>query len=200
MKTLLILLLVVSNLLFTHNQECIPQKEETKNDNVDFYLNAVDINENMAQKFLNGEITVDNYDDKKNVTIFEIGYFGTPTKYALVDLDEDGARELVVVVDPSGDRIIIDITEGVSTAYYLPIRWYNDIKKDGTASWSSSAFDNGIHKISFLDGQVEFEDIIVHNTYEGIFTVNGKDVSEEECNKALAQHYEKESVEWIDIE
>ncbi len=200
MKTLLILLLVVSNFLFVNKVESKPQKEETNNNDTENYLNVEDINEKIAQQFLAGEITVDNYEGKKTVTIYELVYMGTPTKYAFVDLDGDGARELVIEYDPTGDRAIIDITDGVSTAYYLPIRWYNDIKKDGTANWSASAFDNGICKISFFDGQVEFEDIIVHNTYEGIFKVNGKHVSEEECNKALALQSEKESVEWIDIE
>ncbi|MBQ7897960.1 MAG: hypothetical protein IJ323_06005 [Clostridia bacterium] len=204
MKILFLLLLVVFNFTFAGQVEDRPQeqilKEETKNDNVCYHLNADDINGGMAQQFLNGEITIDNYDGKNNLTVSEIGYFGTSAEYALADLEGDGARELVVVFDPSGDRVIIDVTEGVSTAYYLPIRCYNDIKKDGTASWSASAFYNGIRKIIFSNGQVEFEDIIVHNTYDGIFKVNGKDVSEEECNNALALQREKESVEWIEIE
>ncbi len=196
MKILCILLLVVYELLFVNKV----QKEEINNNFIENCVISDDINENMAEQFLNGDITVDNNGDKNNLTLSEIGYFGTPAKYALVDLDEDGARELVSSFEPSGDRVIVDITDGISTAYYLPIRWCNDIKKDGTAGWSSSAFISGIRKISFSDGQVELEDIIVYNTYEGIFKVNGKDVSEEECSRALALQQEKESVEWIDIE
>lgn len=204
MKKLLVLLLLACCLLLVACQENEPQapipEEETNIGSVEIQCSAVDVNENMASQFLNGEITVDNFDDKENITVSEIGYFGTPSRYTLVDLDEDGARELVVVFAPSEDRVIIDITENAGTAYYLPIRTYNDIKKDGTANWSASAFENGIHKIRFTDTQVEFEEIILRNTHEGVFVVNGKEVSEEECNAALTKQHEKESVEWIDIE
>ncbi|MBR6633088.1 MAG: hypothetical protein IKL05_02160 [Clostridia bacterium] len=199
MKKLFILLLVACALVLVSCGENEASQAEINNAE-EKQLIPSDISENMAQQLLNGEIKVDNYGDKNNLTVAEIGYFGTPLKYTLVDLDEDGARELVVVFAPSEDRIIIDVSEGTSTAYYLPIRWYSDIKKDGTAGWSASAFEHGIRKIKLSNGEVELEDIIVYNTNDGIFRVNGKDVTKEECNIALSRQDEKEAVEWIDIE
>ena len=206
MKKIFVMLLIALFLVScTGNdvKEEIPTESETaeqKQNVTETLLDTDDINEETAESILNEEIKIDIFGKIKNATLYELGYVGIPARYALVDFDGDGERELVFEFSPSGDRAIIDKNDGVYTAYYLSIRSANDIKKDGTMSWSSSAFESGAQKIRFENGQLIKEDIIVYNTTENLFTVKGENVSEEEGSRALALQYQKESVEWIEIE
>lgn len=210
MKKLFVLLLFICVFAYSGCTETDDKSDDTAGtvtDNVitdgaaaDTISDPDSIDADTAGLFLNGERTVDVFSDKESIPLSDIASSGAMSKYALVDIDQDGATELVVEVTPSGDRIIVDVYNGVSTAYYLWLRSCNVIKKDGTSSWSSSAFENGTHKLSFSDGQVVFEDVIFRNSVEGIFLVNGKEVTVDEFNEAVRLQDEKESVEWINIE
>ena len=83
------------------------------------------------------------------------------SKLAVIDLDKDGVKEMVLWPSINGD----DSIETVSVPGYLILRWGEDgifgfdpgfrsfayLKEDGTFYWSSSAFEGGIATARFPD-------------------------------------------------
>lgn len=66
-------------------------------------------------------------------------YIGDPGMYAVVDLDNNGTKELLIEYNFNGDTTIINIQSGKCIAYYIPYRGRTGLKTDGTMSWSSGA-------------------------------------------------------------
>jgi len=129
-----------------------PTKNEEKKDEVIPTVDPDDINEDMALSFIKGEVVFEDFSTKTQTNLYTLGYagaHGTPYQYTLVDLDNDGARELVVEYDTTGDRAVIDINGNVCSSYYVPLRGMNLLKVDGTMSWSNSAFEHGVKRIKF---------------------------------------------------
>lgn len=212
MKKLLlfcIVLLLASTICSCEKSEKtdIPSNDATKekqenivNKNVIAPDETNDINEETALKILSSEISVEDFYTKESATVYSLGYGGTPSRYTLVDLDGDGMREFIVENSPSGDTAVIHMANGKYIAYYVPLRAINQLKKDGTMSWSNSAFESGVRRICFVDGEIGEEKTVVYNTYDGLFTINGEEVSEEEAYDAIVKQDEKEDVEWTDID
>lgn len=166
------------------------KSNETVSDNID---------EAMALEFLKDGRTFERADNHTEATVYTLGYYGNPLKYALLDIDGDSANEMVIEYDNTGDTEILDITDGVCTAYYSPYRGITDLKKDGTMGWSNSAFENGIRKITFSSEGIVEEIVMLRDTEKGIYKVDGKYVDEAEYDEAYRLQSEKEGVEWITI-
>ena len=69
----------------------------------------------------------------------------TITRFALLDLDGDGADELVLAIDYSGEEeyVILTCYDGAVYANQVVHRGFLSPKADGTFEWSNGAFDNG---------------------------------------------------------
>ena len=69
----------------------------------------------------------------------------TITRFALLDLDGDGADELVLNIDYSGDEeyVVLTCYDGTVYANQVVYRGFLTPKADGTVAWSNGAFDNG---------------------------------------------------------
>lgn len=156
-----------------------------------------DITPELAQSFFKSEAAFMAAGLDVMQTFSEITY-GTPEKYMLFDIDGDSAKELLVQLQPSYDVMLIDKKDGMVTGYYLPIRTANEIKTDGTSSWSASAFTHGVHRI-VIGEELTFEEVICYDNSEKKFTVNGVPVTESECREALDRQNAKENVPWLDI-
>lgn len=165
----------------------------------------IDMDENTIAEFINGERSFVDFETNLMATIYTLPeindqYMGDAGMYAVIDLDNDGVWELLVEYNLNGDTAILHLQDGKCIAYYIPFRGRTGLKKDGTMSWSNSAFESGVQRITFSNSGIDSVDTIVHNTDENIFLIDGVNVSQEECENALMYQYEKEDVEWIPIQ
>lgn len=71
----------------------------------------------------------------------------TITRFALLDLDGDGADELVLAIDYSGEEeyVILTCYDGAVYANQVVHRGFLSPKADGTFEWSNGAFDQRRH-------------------------------------------------------
>ena len=78
----------------------------------------------------------------------------TITRFALLDLDGDGADELVLNIDFSGEEeyVILTCYDGAVYANQIVYRGFLSPKADGTVAWSNGAFDNGYARFRFENG------------------------------------------------
>lgn len=110
--------------------------------NAEFYSTDLKKNLNMGQ--LVQVVTTDS-----SVTI-------SVPKFAVLDLDNDGAPEVVLWINTggpdSGDCFgfeILKIQDGAVCGYTLWYRAFEELKADGTFSFSSGAADSGFGTIAF---------------------------------------------------
>ena len=154
---------------------------------------------------LNGKKTIIDFETQVETTLASLPsindlYVGKPSQYALVDVDGNGVEELIVEFDAMGDRaIILNVSADKCIAYYISFRGYRNIHTDGTADWSNSAAESGIHRIYFTHNGIVSIDLIVANGTDNVYTVNGINVSEEECYEAFSEFDQKKAVEWYDV-
>lgn len=179
-----------------------PIENEEKKDEVIPTVNPDDINEDMALSFIKGEVVFEDFATKAQANLYTLGYagaHGTPYQYTLVDLDNDGARELVVEYDTTGDRAVIDINGNVCSSYYVTFRGMNQLKADGTMSWSNSAFEHGVKRIKFVANGLADEVVVLFDSSNNIFKIDGASATREEVERAIAEQDEKQDVEWHEI-
>ena len=189
------------NETITENDKA-PKENEGKIEDVTPVENPDDIMEDTLMSILKGELVFDDFDAGKTANLYTLGYAGIngmPGKYALVDLDNDGARELVVEYDTTGDRAVIDIKENACTSYYVPLRGMNQLKADGTMSWSNSAFEHGVRRIKFAGNGIAEEKIVLFDSVNNIFKIDDASVTREEVENAIAEQGKKQDVEWHEI-
>ena len=116
------------------------------------------------------------------------------SKLALVDLDRDGARELVLCPMGENDDTIVYNTgylilrqEGDTVQAYTPgWRSFYNLVYDGTFHWSNSAFEGGTGRAWFEDGEFTMEPITW--VTDGSYFVDNQPATEEEYNAAIEAH------------
>ena len=160
---------------------------------------------NPTNDFINNKKPIIDFDTKittsvKDLSSINSNYMGNPSRWTSVDLDGDGEEEILVEYNAMGDTAIIHRKGNDYYAYYMPYRGITNLKTDGTSDWSNSAFESGVHRLIFTDEGIVSEEIIVFNTQENIFIVDGINVSETECSNALAVQNNKKDVEWYSID
>ena len=175
---------------------------DTASEEADNNNSVSEMDDNTIQAILNGKMSFIDFDSKLEATITSLPqvnsqYMGEPGMYAVVDLDNNGTKELLIEYNFNGDTAIINIQNGKCIAYYIPYRGRTGLKTDGTMSWSSGASESGVQRISFGNEGIISTDIIVYS--EGLFAVNGNNVTKEKCEKALSEQDMKKDVEWLPI-
>ena len=126
------------------------------------------------EEVLRGERTFRrSYGDGGEFTIHQLHsfFYGDPSEVqitmeagpiTIMDLDQDGENELVVIPEPLYNIVgyLILRQQGDEIAAYAPgRRSIGSLKADGTFHWSSSAFNNGTGRARFDGDGFAVEDI-----------------------------------------
>lgn len=127
----------------------------------------------------------------------------TITRFALLDLDGDGADELVLNIDFSGEEeyVILTCYDGAVYANQIVYRGFLSPKADGTFEWSNGAFDNGASRARFENGVLVYDDfaVMIDNGSSVTYTLNGENVSEEDFDAFIAEQNAKDDLAWTDF-
>ena len=132
------------------------------------------------------------------------------TKFAIVDLDNDGIPEVILWLavnnnDDFGFEVLRH-QDGVVYGYTLSYRSFMDLKEDGTFSFSSGAADFGFGTLEFKE-KVYTVDMISYSesSYDSnnnqiiSYFVNHESATEEEFLSAFNTQSEKTGATWYDF-
>ena len=128
----------------------------------------------------------------------------TITRFALLDLDGDGADELVLAIDYSGEEeyVILTCYDDAVYANQIVYRGFLLPKADGTFEWSNGASDNGVSRARFENGALIYEDLAaLSGGSDGgtAYTLGGESVDEAAYNAFLAEQDAKEGLAWTEF-
>jgi hypothetical protein len=131
----------------------------------------------------------------------EIGY--VIGRFAIADLDGDGAMEMAVEVQVEGypySYLLLDEQKGIVYGYDQAYRGMLELKADGTASWSNGAGHNGFGLPAVWQGDPEFRSIALCREQDGrqLFLVGGIPASAEDYQQAAWQQRSKKDAVWYD--
>ncbi|MBD9252010.1 hypothetical protein EGR95_03820 [bacterium] len=128
----------------------------------------------------------------------------TIKRFALLDLDGDGADELVLNIDFSGEEeyVILTCYDGAVYANQVVHRGFLTPKADGTVAWSNGAFDNGASRARFENGVLVYEDF--SSMSEGsdgnaVYTLNGESIDETAYSAFLDEQAAKDDLAWTEF-
>ena len=128
----------------------------------------------------------------------------TITRFALLDLDGDGADELVLAIDYSGEEeyVILTCYDGAVYANQIVYRGFLTPKADGTVAWSNGAFDNGYARFRFENGVLVYDDFAAMS--EGsdgnaVYTLNGESIDEAAYSAFLDEQAAKDDLAWTEF-
>ena len=128
----------------------------------------------------------------------------TIKRFALLDLDGDGADELVLNIDFSGEEeyVILTCYDGAVYANQVVHRGFLTPKADGTVAWSNGAFDNGASRARFENGVLVYEDFA--SMSEGsdgnaVYTLNGESIDEAAYSAFLDEQAAKDDLAWTEF-
>ena len=128
------------------------------------------------------------------------------TEIAAVDLDGDGIKEVLLLLETPGTvhgTMILhyDSADGRIYACELGFRGFNDVKADGTFSFSGGASDSGFGRISFTPDGYEVERITYcETTYpdSGVaYYVNKQPVTPTEFDAACREWSDGLGILWL---
>lgn len=131
-------------------------------------------------------------------------------KIAIVDIDWDGKNE-VILAYPTKEifedwYLVFDAKNEKISGYGFWPRAMQEVKSDGTFSFTSGAMDNGFGyaKFDLLEQNDELNHSVIElvqsvSTQDGVdFYIEGKQVSEKQYNKEMKKFEKKSSAVWYD--
>lgn len=123
------------------------------------------------------------------------------TKYALVDLNNDGLQEMVAYASQDYDFYIIFYKQKESFySFEMTEREMVDLKQDGTFMQSESALISKYVQLSFdSDPPITIEKAY-KNDIDNIYRIDGSDVTNDEFNNYESSFKKKHSVNWINTQ
>lgn len=144
----------------------------------------------------NGTVFLKDYKlgDYNNIVI-------TPQKYAFIDFNKDGVKELIVYVSPDyGAYMIFRYNGQKAYGYVFDSRAFIDLKTDGTFKQSEGAGINTYSKITFNEeGYVITEEAMI-NTLKKAYKISGEIVTYERIEKFINEWERKSSINWTTID
>lgn len=168
--------------------------------------------ENNLQAILRGNAVFFSTDANQSLTISELNraisddssISAKVIKFAVVDLDGDSEREVVLWFEVNEYNAFFEILRQQNGQIYgdtLGYRAFHDLKHDGTFSFSSGAADNGFGWISFADmtytvNKVGYSESAydANNELTVNYYVNGQPASESEYLSAMEEQMDKINV------
>ena len=146
----------------------------------------------------------------KNLVTEEYGEGFSLTRFALIDLDMDELPEVVLEVTettyygfPFAFMVLKAENDGAVYAHEFVYRAMEDLKADGTFSYSSGALDSGFGRAWLHFARHGIVDITWSESSEDMETVyyhvNGAPATEAEFFAALARQDEKRPVHWYPL-
>ena len=130
------------------------------------------------------------------------------SRFTLVDLDGDGTLEAAVQLGADLSNItsyeILHWHNGTVYGYERGLRSFSVLKTDGTFSFSSSAADGGVGKLSFDGGRCLERELLHRMPGEGgwedvVYLVDGQAASKAEYDAAEAREDQKPDAVWYDL-
>lgn len=132
------------------------------------------------------------------------------SKFAYVDLNNDGVNELVLWIQINGISDygfeILRYQEDAVYGYTLPYTAFMDLKTDGTFIFSGGAADTGIGKMRFAESGYTVDKLYYSesgydpdNELEVQYFADGEKCPEEEFNDIMRQQEEKQNIRWYDL-
>ena len=130
-----------------------------------------------------------------------------PESFSVIDLDQDGAPEVVVLSNNhihSEPILILRYQDGVVYGYEEYGRTFDGLKEDGTFSYSSSASTGGTGRVKFeKDAWMEEAALWITQPIftqeEGSFYHNGQRITGWEYDRLTAQQDAKPDALWYDF-
>lgn len=151
------------------------------------------------------------YDANANEEMYISDFLGgrglTMSKYSIVDLNGDSSPEVVGWLSRGANDywglLVLHYDNDMVYAYELAYRAFNELKIDGTFSYSSSVSDHGIGKIEFISGTYKVNKITYSETEYGTqkvsYYIDESSVSKEVFEKHVSEQKGKQDVEWNEI-
>ena len=146
------------------------------------------------------------YKYHEDVDYYEKDIVFVPRDYTFVDLDKDGQEELIVAEAPYADTYLILRKENEKIyGYSLYIRWFEELKKDGSFISSGGALIHDYNTISFKENTYNISEFakyyfVGENSADNVFEINGKTVSLEEIKQFTDDWEKRPEAEWIKFE
>lgn len=168
------------------------------------YKDVMQNNANFYDTYANKSINLNQFISQRSDSSFSTGI----SKFAIIDLDQDGTVEVVLWLtyggnDSSGFEILHD-QDGAIDGYSLQYREFNQLKSDGTFSFSSDAADGGFGTISFTATSYSIHKITYSqssgNDSSGnlmlAYFVKNKSATQDEFNIAISNWEAQPNVTW----
>lgn len=159
---------------------------------------SVNANKNLNISQLNQSVS-----DDSSVT-------AKATKFAIVDLDNDGSPEVILWLTVNNDDYygfeVLRYQNGAVYGYTLWYRAFMNLKADGTFSFSSGAADNGFGTVKFTENTYSIDKITYSessydsdNNMSVSYFVDHESATEDEFLAAVNQQSEKADATWYDF-
>lgn len=160
--------------------------------------NVLDNKDLLYDVDTNEEMYISKFLDNRELTM---------SKYSIVDLNGDSSPEVVGWLSRGANDywgfLVLHYENDMVYAYELAYRAFNELKSDGTFSFSSSVSDHGIGKIEFLSGTYKVNKIAYSETEYGTqkvsYYVDNNSVSKKDFESYISKQSEKRDVEWDEI-
>ncbi|MCL2504330.1 MAG: hypothetical protein FWE94_07060 [Coriobacteriia bacterium] len=119
------------------------------------------------------------------------------SQFCVVDMDGDGATELILEESCSNDRVLLHYEDGVVYGFVFPLRGMNGPKTDASFVSSGGAGLNEVLKIQrFSKGKVIFDELCCQDGIDNVYRIDGKGVGSEEAQSYIGMQFTKTDVEW----
>lgn len=150
-----------------------------------------------------------NIDNLAQAFTSEANLTASVMKFAVVDLDYDGVQEIVLWMklgeNESVGSVVFRYQDDEVCGYVLYYRGFNELKTDGTFSFSSSASDGGFGKMTFKENEFSIEKITYSESFDDSsgnrvvsYFVNNEYTTESEFLLAMERQWQKSNVVWRD--
>ena len=215
-----ILIVIIASVLATFLVGCLSKDvqisgNENKNVTIENTENTSAVAETSKQdtqfsEILSGKGKFYSSDYEKDMALDEYcttlidGQMLAINRFAMVDLDIDGTDEVVLeIVRMEGDALgtlILHWNEERYVGYFQYIRQMNEIKSDGSFSWSNNASNQGFARVNgFGEGEILFKHYTWMENPDGpvSYYVNEKPVEEPQYQEAVQDEMTKPGLNWI---
>jgi hypothetical protein len=130
----------------------------------------------------------------------------TSSRFALLDLEGDEVPELVVELADEYPYfyVVLHYEEGTLYKHVFSLREFNELKDDGTFSWSAGAGDSGTGKLRFYTSEyvIEYLAHTASSLEDDVVTlqyyIGGEPVTQERYDAFATEQSAKPAAPWLE--